>query len=196
MRAWFRLSRASAVAGSTVLLAAAAHTAAGGALPDPLILLGLLALALLPAVWLCGKRLTTSAVLGLLGTGQLVLHSAFDILSHPAATAPQLSPTAGHVHVLGALPHGGPVGHVDSYGPAMLAAHILATLTVGLLIAKGEAALWALLAWLSPLVRLLLLPALPPAPSLPAYAPQAFPTMWRSLQLPVLRGPPVHSAVS
>jgi hypothetical protein len=177
-----------------VLLAAAAHTAAGGILPDPLILLGLLALALLPAVWLCGKRLTPSAILGLLGTGQLVLHWAFDVLSHPAATMPLLSPAAGHVHVLGTLSHGGPTGHVNGYGPAMLATHILATLTVGLLIARGEATLWALLAWLGPLVRLLLLPPLPAAASLPAYAPQAFPKIWRALRLPALRGPPVPSA--
>jgi hypothetical protein len=193
VRAAFRLSRAAVVTTATVLLAVAAHTAAGGALPDPLILLGLLALTLLPTAWLSGKRLTPTTVLGLLGTGQLVLHTAFDGLSESAASL-QLSPAAGHVHILGAASQGAPAGHVHGYSPAMFVAHALATLAVGLLIAKGEAALWALLAWLGPLVRLFLLPAMPPAPSLPAYAPQAFPKVWRALRLPALRGPPVPSA--
>lgn len=193
MRAAFRLSRAAVVTAATVLLAVAAHTAAGGALPDPLILLGLLALTLLPTAWLSGRRLTPAAVLGLLGTGQFVLHSAFDGLSEPVASL-QLSPAAGHVHVLGSVSQGGPVGHVHGYSPAMFAAHALATLAVGLLIARGEAALWALLGWLAPLVRLLLVPAPSPAPTLPAYAPQPLPKIWRALRLPALRGPPVPSA--
>ncbi|MGT2461467.1 hypothetical protein [Sinomonas atrocyanea] len=193
MRAAFRLSRAAVVTAATVLLAVAAHTAAGGALPDPLILLGLLALTLLPTAWLSGKRLTPTTVLGLLGAGQFVLHSAFDCLSESAASL-QLSPAAGHVHVLGAASPGAPVGHVHGYSPEMFAAHALATLAIGLLIARGEAALWALLAWLSPLVRLLLVRALAPAAALPAYAPKAFPKIWRGLRLPALRGPPASAA--
>jgi hypothetical protein len=86
------------------------------------------------------------------------------------------------------------MAHAQGYTPAMLAAHVLATLAVGALMARGEEALWALLAWLGPLVRLLLLPPLPAAASLPAYAPQAFPKIWRALRLPALRGPPVPSA--
>jgi hypothetical protein len=196
VRAPFRLARAAVVAGSTVLLAAAAHTAGGGALPDPLIFVGLLALTLLPAAWLCGRRVRPAAVLALLGTGQFVLHSAFDALSTAAAVS-QFSPAAGHVHVLGTLPAGGVPAHgahLNGESPAMLLAHALATLAVGLLLARGEAALWALLAWLSPLVRLLLLPALHPAPTVPAFAPQPLARLWRSLRLPSLRGPPAPSA--
>ncbi|GAB3277373.1 hypothetical protein GCM10027449_16980 [Sinomonas notoginsengisoli] len=193
MHGLFRLSRAAVVAGSTLLLAAAAHTATGGTLPDTLIFLGLLALAILPSVWLCGKRLTPAAVLGILGTGQFVLHTAFDTLSETAATVPQFSPTAGHVHVLSTpAPFGlaakGSHAHGDS--PVMLVAHIVATLAVGLLLAKGEDALWALLGWLRPLVRLLLLPALHPFPTVPAYAPGTLPRLWCSLRLPSRRGPP------
>ncbi|WP_336853881.1 hypothetical protein [Sinomonas albida] len=199
MRALFRLSRAATVAGATVLLAAAAHTAAGGRLPDPLIFLAVLALTFLPAAWLCGKRLTPATVLGLLGSGQLVLHSAFATLSEASATVPQFSPTAGHVHILGtpASSEMAAAGaHMHGDGPAMLAAHILATLAVGLLLAKGEDALWALLAWLRPLVRLLLLPALHPFPTVASYTPQAFPRLQPSLRLPSRRGPPVLAAVA
>lgn len=195
VHASFRLSRAFAVAGSTVSLAAAAHTAAGGTLPDPLVLVGLLALALLPAAWLCGKRLTPTTVIGLLGTGQLVLHTAFGTLSHSTDTVPQFSPAAGHVHVLG-MPSGMPAAAVHGYTPAMLAAHLLATLTVGLLIARGEAALWALRAWLRPLVRLLLLRALHPFPTVPACTSGTLPRLWRSLRLTSLRGPPCAAAAA
>lgn len=199
MRALFRLSRAATVAGATVLLAAAAHTAGGGRLPDPLILVALLALTFLPAAWLCGKRLTPAAVLGLLGTGQFVLHSAFAALSEASATVPQFSPTAGHVHLLGMpTPIGAAAAGAHAHGdsPVMLAAHVLATLTVALLLAKGEDALWALLDWLRPLVRLLLPAALHPLPTVACYIPRALPRLWRSLRLPSRRGPPALSAVA
>jgi hypothetical protein len=133
-------------------------------------------------------------VLGLLGAGQFVLHTAFGVLSQSAATAPLLSPAAGHVHILGAPSHAAAMVHAQGYTPAMLAAHVLATLAAGVLMAKGEDALWALLAWLAPLVRLLLLPALHPAPTVPAFTPETFPRLWRSLRLPSLRGPPLPAA--
>jgi hypothetical protein len=199
MRALFRLSRAAAVAGATVLLAAAAHVAGGGSLPDPLIFSAATALTFLPASWMCGKRLPPTAVLGLLGTGQLVLHSVFAALPESSATVPQFSPTAGHVHILGASTSLGPAAagaHAHGDSPAMVIAHVLATLAVGLVLAKGEDALWALLAWLRPLVRLLLLPALHPFPTVAAYAPRVLTRLWRSLRLPSLRGPPVLAAVA
>jgi hypothetical protein len=199
MRALFRLSRAATVAGATVLLASAAHLAGGGRLPDPLVFFAVLALAFLPAAWLCGKRLTPATVLGLLGSGQLVLHSAFATLSEASATVPQFSPTAGHVHILGAPASAEMAAagvHVHGDSPAMLAAHILATLAVAFLLAKGEDALWALLAWLRPLVRLLLLPALHPFLTVAAYTAVVLPRLRPSLRLPSRRGPPVLAAVA
>ncbi|WP_413249071.1 hypothetical protein [Sinomonas flava] len=199
MRALFRLSRAATVAGATVLLASAAHLAGGGRLPDPLVFFAILASTFLPTAWLCGKRLTPLTVLVLLGLEQLILHWAFAALSQAAATVPQFSPTAGHIHVLGAPASSEMAAarvHVHGDSPAMLAAHILATLAVALLLARAEDALWALLAWLRPLVRLLLLPALHPFPTVAAYAPQALPRLGPSLRLPSRRGPPVLAAVA
>jgi hypothetical protein len=74
----------------------------------------------------------------------------------------------------------------------MLAAHVLATLFCALLLAKGEAALWALAAWLRPLT------ALPRAVAPDGVAPAlaAFPTLaaplrpWRNLRQDSRRGPP------
>jgi hypothetical protein len=103
---------------------------------------------------------------------------------------PRFSPTAGHIHVLGAPAPPGMAAHVDGYTPAMLAAHILAALAVGLLLARGEDALWALLDWMRPLVRLLLPPALHPFPTVTPCTAETLPRLWRSLRLPCLRGPP------
>jgi hypothetical protein len=196
MGALFRLSRAAVVAVVTVFLAAAAHVAGGGALPDPLIAAGLLALTLLPVIALSGKRITPAAMLGILGSGQFALHGAFAGLSESATTAPALAPAAGHVHVLGAFssPLAGGHGHTES--AAMLTAHFLATLATGVLLARGEAALWALLSWLRPLLRLLAALAPRPTPAVPAFTEETLPRLWRGLRLPALRGPPTISAVA
>jgi hypothetical protein len=74
----------------------------------------------------------------------------------------------------------------------MVAAHAVATLACALLLAKGEAALWALAAWLRPLA------ALPraAAPDAAPPAPAAFPAIaaprrpWRNLRQDIRRGPP------
>lgn len=194
MRALFRLSRAAVVSGATVFLAAGAHAMAGGSLPDPLIVAGLLAIAALPAVWLCGRKVSPAAMIAVLGAGQLVLHEAFGVLSQSSATAPALAPTAGHVHVLGPIAgHAvGAAGH--SEGAGMLLAHALATLATALLLARGEAALWALGDWLRPLVRVLALPAIVPAPTAPAFTEETLPGSQSVWRLPALRGPPASCA--
>ena len=74
----------------------------------------------------------------------------------------------------------------------MLATHALATAACALLLAKGEAALWALAAWLRPLVRL------PEAVTPDAGTPRAVPRTpavlphrpWRNLRPDSRRGPP------
>jgi hypothetical protein len=74
----------------------------------------------------------------------------------------------------------------------MLVAHILATAGCALLLAKGEDALWALAAWLRPLVRLpeAIAPDAVAAPAVPG-APPVFPFRpWRNLRQDSRRGPP------
>jgi hypothetical protein len=78
----------------------------------------------------------------------------------------------------------------------MLTAHFLATLATGVLLARGEAALWALLSWLRPLLRLLAALAPRPTPAVPAFTEETLPRLWRGLRLPALRGPPTISAVA
>jgi hypothetical protein len=194
MRALFRLARAAVVGGATVFLAAGAHVAGGGALPDPLIVVGILALVLVPAIALAGRKISVVGMLGMLGAGQLGLHWAFDALSVSASAAPP--PSTSHVHVLAALSAPSTSDHLHGDSTLMLVGHILATIVTALVLARGEQALWALLAWLTPLVRLLAAAAPHPAPALPAFSEEPLPPAWRTLRLPARRGPPPSSAVA
>ncbi len=75
----------------------------------------------------------------------------------------------------------------------MLAGHALATLLCAVLLARGEAALWALAAWLRPLLRLPV-PAAPDAVAAPAavigWPADSVPLPWRNLRRDCRRGPP------
>ncbi|MEA5455526.1 hypothetical protein SPF06_12400 [Sinomonas sp. JGH33] len=193
MRALFRLSRAVAVGGMTVFLAACAHVAAGGTLPHPLLIAGILALVLVPVIALSRRKISAPAMLGVLATGQIALHEAFGALSVSASSLPVLSPAAGHVHVLGIAQAGAAstaASHVHADGILMLSAHALATLLTGIVLARGEAALWALLAWLRPLVRVLADVVPHPLPVLPALVVEVLPRSPAGIRTPARRGPP------
>lgn len=194
MRALFRLARAAVVGGATVFLAAGAHLAAGGALPDPLVVVGILALVLVPTIALAGRKISAVTMLGILGAGQVALHWAFDALSVSASAAPP--PTASHVHFLAALSAPSTSDHVHGDSVLMLVGHVVATIATALILARGEQALWALLAWLTPLVRLLAARAPHPTPALPAFSEEPLTPAWRTLRLPTRRGPPLPFAVA
>ena len=153
-RAPFRLLRAAAVAAAVLFLAAWAHIMAGGQLPAAPVMAAFTVLVLLVVVLLTRWKLTATALTGILGAGQGMLHEAFSSLSEPAR--PMVWPD---LHL-----HGSAVGDpAASAGPPlhrhlqadfdlpMLGVHIIATLVTAVLLAKGEAALWALAAWLRPL---------------------------------------------
>jgi hypothetical protein len=196
------------VALTVLALAAGAHTLAGGQLPSPGILLALLALTGLASTTATRLKLNLPALAGLLGAGQLVLHEAFTAFSGPALS-PSLAGTASGpgdlAHHAGPVPLPAGIGSTlaapgpDS-GPSllMLAGHALATLLCAVLLARGEAALWALAAWLRPLLRLPA-PVTPDAVAVPAAAgwpAESAPLPWRNLRRDCRRGPPaavVHS---
>ena len=129
-RASFRLLRTGLI-GSTILgLAAGGHLAGGGSLPEPVILVALCAVTVMPVSVLTKFRLSMPVLAGLLGAGQLWLHWAFHALS---GAAPSAGPAvSGHAHHT-------PVPALDSFGAApsaqaaagdwqMFAAHAVATL--------------------------------------------------------------------
>ncbi|MDQ0707661.1 hypothetical protein QFZ52_000313 [Arthrobacter woluwensis] len=197
----FHLLRTGLLSTGILALAAGAHTLAGGALPAPPILAALLALTLLASVLATKIRLGLPAMTAVLGAGQVLLHEAFTALAGPGT--PQATLPAVHQHddgaaLTGALQHLSPaLGHSAAHDslahdPGMLLAHTVATLLTALLLARGEAALWALAAWLRPLFRVAKTPALPIAGrALRApFAPEPPRLPWRTLRRDRLRGPP------
>ncbi|WP_426998159.1 hypothetical protein [Pseudarthrobacter sp. N5] len=202
----FHSLRAAVVAASIVALAACAHVLGGGQLPSPGILMAAaMALTGLAATAATRLKLTFPAMLVVLGAGQLVLH---EIFSAPVGTVSAADPGAPLHHASGG-PVAGPgstaalldpvqlsadhLHQLDSPASSvMLAAHVLATVAIALLLARGEAALWALAAWLRPLVRLpdAIMPDAATAPA--AAAAPAVTTLrpWRNLRQDSRRGPP------
>jgi hypothetical protein len=191
------------VALTVLSLAAGAHTLAGGRLPSAGILLALLALTALASTTATRLKLNFPAMAGLLGAGQLVLHQAFTAFSVPASGI--RSEPGGHAapHHLGPVPL--PVGADGQLAASvpdsqfallsllMLAGHALATLLCAVLLARGESALWALAAWLRPLLGLPV-PVAPAAVAEPApaagWAADSAPLPWRNLRRDCRRGPP------
>jgi hypothetical protein len=146
------LVRGAVFAGSSVCLATAAHVAGGGARPAPLTLL--CAWALLTRIGFgssrreTGTARLTGAALG----AQLTLHTTFCLLGNH--TQSMMSPAVMTAGAVGPVPVGPvPVGPVPvgsgmaamapmgaSFVPSvrMIAAHLLATLVVALLLRRAE----------------------------------------------------------
>jgi hypothetical protein len=191
----FHALRSALVSLTVVSLAAGAHVIAGGQLPAPGILLAFLALTGLASTAATRLKLNTPAMAGLLGAGQLVLHEAFTVFSGPAAGSGGTFPH----HAGAGVPFSVPIAaHTQLHEPdsalslLMLVGHALATLACAVLLARGEDALWALAAWLRPLVQL---PAPAASAAVAAPAPAAWPTdsiplPWRNLRRDCRRGPP------
>ncbi|MET3952632.1 hypothetical protein [Arthrobacter sp. UYEF36] len=193
-RAPFRLLRTAVVAAAVISLAAGAHVLAGGQLPPATLMAALTALTALGVVLVTKWEMTALSLAAILAAGQAVLHEAFSTLSGPAgptSNAPLL-----HVHeTVVRAPAASAGSELHRHLPAdldspMLTLHVIATLATAVLLARGEAALWALAAWLRPLagisvVRMLFLPSQPlPAPRTVTLR------RWRVLRRPPLRGPP------
>lgn len=201
----FHSLRAAMVAAMIVTLAAGAHMAGGGELPVPGIMLAVLALTGMAATAATRLRLNFPAMAALLGTGQLVLHEAFSAFSAPAA--PKLDSVPGH-HPATASLAGFPLEtagaahlhQLDSSWAAslMFGGHALATLACALLLAKGEAALWSLAAWLRPLVHLpeAAMPHAVAAPAAAGWPADSAPLPWRNLRPDCRRGPPAAVVLS
>lgn len=200
----FHVFRSSALATGILTLAAGAHLAGGARLPAPGILLAVLALTALVSTAATRLRLAFPAMAALLGAGQLVLHEIFTAFGRPGLAAAPGFPLDGHLHAGSHATSAHPASaelaalaaHVSpadpGSAPLMLAAHAVATLGCALLLARGEAALWALAAWLRPLAALP--QAVTPSANSPVAEtspPDAAPRRpWRNLRQDNRRGPP------
>lgn len=161
-----RVVRASTVALCVVGVSLAGHIAAGGDVPGVLTLVGTAAAVALYAGALTRNQLSIGELVGGIGAGQVLLHMAFM--------------TSGGAHAGGA---------------AMLAGHAIATVVLALVLARGEAAAWALWCWLRP--RIVVPRTEPGAPvdrveCLAATASARVRITWLGTSLS-LRGPPATS---
>lgn len=196
-RAPFRLLRTAVVAAAVISLAAAAHLLAGGQLPPAPLMAALAALTVLCVVLVTRREMSPLCLTAVLATGQAVLHEAFSTLS--GSRVPPPNGQAVHVHATAVRAPEDSVGpelhrHLPTdLDPPMLALHVIATLTTAVLLARAEAALWALAAWLRPMagisvVQILFLARQPlPSPRTVVLR------RWRVLLGPPLRGPPAAS---
>ncbi|MDP9862357.1 MULTISPECIES: MFS transporter [Streptosporangium] len=149
-----RVMRAAAFSAVCVMLAALGHLAAGGSGPAPWAMATGTSAVTVLAVLLAGRERSTATISVGLSAMQLFLHELF-AYGDPSGIA------------LTAHPHGQGLGE----GLGMLIAHLTATLVTGWWLARGEAALWALLrAAGRRLGALLLLLPSPTAPAPPARA--------------------------
>jgi hypothetical protein len=169
-----RLARTAAFSAVCVPLAALAHVVGGGAGPEPwAAALGFGATALAGLV-LCGKERSAATINGVLVTAQLGLHELF------------AGDSTGYIIV-----HAHGKGLVVDAG--MLVAHLTATVVTGLWLARGEAALWALLRLIGRRLALLLPPVAVPAvrPAVPVVFTRAVPPRPAFRHSLARRGPPL-----
>ncbi|MHA7135187.1 hypothetical protein [Oerskovia turbata] len=121
--------RAGLLATVVVGLSLVSHRLAGGAAPGAVPVLVLVVLTAVAIRGLLRSRLAFGRLLCLLGLGQLLLHYAFEQCAL-LVTAP------AHAHA------------ADNPGP-MLAAHVVATVAVSVILTHADRALWALWSWLT-----------------------------------------------
>lgn len=140
-----RGGRAVLLSSATLALALLAHAVGGGAPPRTAVL-GL-AFLLLLGLCLCvgNRRLGATRIAALLGGGQLALHLAFGTSTgggHAAMPMPATMPA----HASHQLHHASPEGQnwAGQHGVSMLLAHVVATLLLGLLLARIEQIVWHL----------------------------------------------------
>jgi len=197
-----RLVRAASVSAVVLGLAGAAHVAGHGELPRPGILVALAAFVALVTMVATRRLLSLPALVGLLVATQVVLHQAMTWLSVPACAAlvTAADPHAAHQLTVGSglgcavagVPMGGQPEAIGGTSALMVLTHLAATLMAAVILASGERALWALLDWLRPALRVWTTPALvtqrvaPPRPAASARLPHQPPVL-RSVRR---RGPP------
>lgn len=149
-----RLARAAAFAVVCLGLAVLAHVFAGGSVPVPSVLSGF-ALSFAAALALAARERGFWTVAGLLTAVQVVLHLQFTASHGAADLLPALEPLAPGC--LDLLPGASAHGHAGSGlvpGLGMLVLHSFAVVLTALWLARGEAALWALLRRLAVRLRL------------------------------------------
>lgn len=162
---WF--ARASAWTCAAFGLSLGAHVIGGGQPPTPGVSAFLAVVLLWVGLLLTRRRLGALPMVATLGTSQLILHAGLTLSERSLACSPGASPTgphAGHgVTLTCDASTSGVVAaltHAEHSTLMMTLGHLLAAITLGLILTKGEDAAWRIAG--------LLLPRLPMAPPLPS----------------------------
>ncbi|GAA3595315.1 hypothetical protein GCM10022223_08070 [Kineosporia mesophila] len=206
-RGAIRLTRSAMFSLTAVSLAVAAHAAGGERVSLPVAVLCVPAVMLVVNLLAARRRGAVSLMLGL-GVTQVVLHAALmaAIMSDGCRMAGRHLSSTHAVTGYGAASvttcDPGMAGHqasdMFSMSPRMFAAHAVAVLLLALLLARGEAMVWALTGNLSH--RLALPRVVTPPPAM-----RPLPVLVREALLPLAdvprrgvrrRGPPARSLVS
>jgi hypothetical protein len=159
-----RIARAAAFGVATLTLAIGAHVMAGGALPSLMVLMSLALPLTVGALILTRRRCGPLLLLGSLAAAQVLLHETLGVLAgHAPAGLASAQPGAGHgahvllfgpmaAHTTSAMDSGmgAALPGTGGWSITMTAAHVLATVVTALLLARGEQALWQLVARLLP----------------------------------------------
>ncbi|GLY27286.1 hypothetical protein [Kineosporia sp. NBRC 101731] len=147
-----RVLRAGAFSACAVSLAAVAHLLAGGTAPSPILLAGLGLLLAPVAVLSAGKLHRPAAVGTAMVAVQTALHWLFGQFG-PAADCAQMSSHLSHpgmAHPGSLVCQDNPAMTMAGSSPLMVLAHLSAAALLGLLLSKGETALWRMLSWIFP----------------------------------------------
>jgi hypothetical protein len=151
-----RLARATGLALAAYTLSVVAHLAGGGHAPSALATAVLLFLTWWVCVMVTFRRLGRVACVALLAVSQVLLHGALSLASSAGGCVQVVHQHAGHLTngtMTVCSAEAAPMHHHGS-SLLMTSAHTVAAVLLGLVLARGEAALWflAALVWPRPLV--------------------------------------------
>lgn len=195
------LARAAAWTCAAFGLSVGAHIIGGGTPPSPGVAAGLVAALLWVGLMLTRRRLGPLPLIATLGLTQFLLHAGLTMTERPTACSPSATgtgPHAGHDLTLAceasASGAASALTHAEHSTLTMSIGHVLAAVVLGLVLAKGEDAVW--------FITGLLRPVLPATPTLPSLLPLTFTPSQGGEPTPptaVLggvgrRGPPVRRA--
>jgi hypothetical protein len=183
-----RALRGSAFAVLATVIAATAHTLAGGGAPSPLFCAVIAALAVPGATALAGSRPALWRTVLAVGGSQVLFHAAFAVTGDLG----RWDATAGHHHHAGIATAPEVSIALGSSTTAMTLAHVAAAAVTILAVHRGERVIRAILQWLPRSIRRFLVVA-PPArhrvPHIPSSRVAGHPVRLRSGAVS-RRGPP------
>jgi hypothetical protein len=142
-----RLARATGLGLSAFALSLMAHVAAGGSAPSATASLIAVSATVWVSIFLTGRRLNRPTLVATIGVSQVLLHQLFEATTGNGSCMTIIHAHADHL-TNGAVTmcsQGAPaMAHHAGPSLAMTLAHALAAVAIGLVLARGEAALWFL----------------------------------------------------